>query len=116
MTIQASTRPATIPEGLGAGTVAGETSLREMANAVRALAMDAVQRAKPDHLGMHMGMADVATVLFTRRLKFDPGDTAWPDRDRSVLSAGHGQMLIHGFRHLSWEEDTYELQSITRTP
>src|SRR3546814_1825522 len=101
MTIQASPRPATIPEGLGAGTVAGETSLREMANAVRALAMDAVQRAKSGHPGMPMGMADVATVLFTRFLKFDPADPAWPDRDRFVLSAGHGSMLLYGLLHLT---------------
>src|SRR3546814_9947342 len=101
MTIQASPRPATIPEGLGAGTVAGETSLREMANAVRALAMDAVQRAKSGHPGMPMGMADVVTVLFTRFLKFDPADPAWPDRVRFVLSARHGPMLLQGLLHLT---------------
>jgi transketolase N-terminal domain/subunit len=65
-----------------------------MANAIRALAMDAVEQAKSGHPGMPMGMADVATVLFTRFLKFDPADAAWPDRDRFVLSAGHGSMLI----------------------
>jgi transketolase len=66
-----------------------------MANAIRALAMDAVQKANSGHPGMPMGMADVATVLFTRFLKFDPADPAWPDRDRFVLSAGHGSMLLY---------------------
>ena len=63
---------------------------KRMANAIRALAMDAVEKAKSGHPGMPMGMADVATVLFTRYLKFDPADPHWPDRDRFVLSAGHG--------------------------
>jgi len=66
-----------------------------MANAIRALAMDAVQRAKSGHPGMPMGMADVATVLFTRFLKYDPQRPNWPDRDRFVLSAGHGSMLLY---------------------
>src|SRR5262249_19255502 len=63
------------------------------ASAVRALAMDAVEQAKSGHPGLPMGAADVATVLFTRFLKFDAADPAWPDRDRFVLSAGHGSML-----------------------
>ncbi len=71
-----------------------------MANAIRALAMDAVEQAKSGHPGMPMGAADVATVLFTRFLKFDPVDPAWPDRDRFVLSAGHGSMLIYALLHL----------------
>ena len=66
-----------------------------MANAIRALAMDAVEQAKSGHPGLPMGAADIATVLFTRFLKFDPADPAWPDRDRFVLSAGHGSMLIY---------------------
>jgi len=66
-----------------------------MANAIRALAMDAVEAAKSGHPGLPMGAADVATVLFTRFLKFDPADPAWPDRDRFVLSAGHGSMLLY---------------------
>src|SRR5690606_19752925 len=66
---------------------------RDLANAIRALAMDAVQKANSGHPGMPMGMADVATVLFTRFLKFDPATPAWSDRDRFVLSAGHGSML-----------------------
>ena len=71
-----------------------------MANAIRALAMDAVEQAKSGHPGLPMGAADIATVLFTRFLKFDPADLAWPDRDRFVLSAGHGSMLIYALLHL----------------
>src|SRR5262252_8225899 len=72
----------------------------KMANAIRALAMDAVEQAKSGHPGLPMGAADVATVLFTEFLKFDPADPAWPDRDRFVLSAGHGSMLIYALLHL----------------
>jgi transketolase len=71
-----------------------------MANAIRALAMDAVEQAKSGHPGLPMGAADIATVLFTRFLKFDPADPAWPDRDRFVLSAGHGSMLIYALLYL----------------
>ncbi|MBV9238779.1 MAG: transketolase, partial [Xanthobacteraceae bacterium] len=71
-----------------------------MANAIRALAMDAVQAANSGHPGLPMGAADVATVLFSRYLKFDPSDPAWPDRDRFVLSAGHGSMLLYALLHL----------------
>ena len=71
-----------------------------MANAIRALAMDAVQAAKSGHPGMPMGMADVATVLFSRYIRFDPDDPSWPDRDRFVLSAGHGSMLLYALLHL----------------
>jgi transketolase len=76
----------------------------DMANAVRFLAIDAVERAKSGHPGMPMGMADVATVLFARFLKFDPADPAWPDRDRFVLSAGHGSMLLYALLHLTGYE------------
>jgi transketolase len=72
-----------------------------MANAIRALAMDAVEQAKSGHPGMPMGTADIATVLFTRFLKFDPADAAWPDRDRFVLSAGHGSMLLYALLYLT---------------
>jgi len=72
-----------------------------MANAIRALAMDAVEQAKSGHPGLPMGAADIATVLFTQFLKFDPADPAWPDRDRFVLSAGHGSMLIYAVLHLT---------------
>src|SRR5262245_27356200 len=71
-----------------------------MANAIRALAMDAVEQAKSGHPGLPMGAADIATVLFTQFLKFDPADPAWPDRDRFVLSAGHGSMLLYALLHL----------------
>src|SRR5580704_7125879 len=71
-----------------------------MANAIRALAMDAVEQAKSGHPGLPMGAADITTVLFARFLKFDPADPAWPDRDRFVLSAGHGSMLIYALLHL----------------
>ncbi|HEX4735978.1 MAG TPA: transketolase [Allosphingosinicella sp.] len=74
---------------------------RLLANAIRALAMDAVQAANSGHPGMPMGMADVATVLFTEYLKYDPADPAWHDRDRFVLSAGHGSMLIYALLHLT---------------
>jgi transketolase len=76
----------------------------EMANALRFLAIDAVEKAKSGHPGMPMGMADVATVLFSRFLKFDPSDPAWPDRDRFVLSAGHGSMLLYALLHLTGYE------------
>ena len=72
-----------------------------MANAIRALAMDAVEAANSGHPGMPMGMADVATCLFTRHLKHDPANPRWPDRDRFVLSAGHGSMLLYALLHLT---------------
>jgi transketolase len=71
-----------------------------MANAIRALAMDAVEQAKSGHPGLPMGAADIATVLFTKFLKFDPADPKWPDRDRFVLSAGHGSMLVYALLYL----------------
>ena len=76
-------------------------SSADLANAIRALSMDAVEAANSGHPGMPMGMADVATVLFTRYLKFDPADPKWPDRDRFVLSAGHGSMLIYSLLYLT---------------
>ena len=72
-----------------------------MANAIRALAMDAVEKAKSGHPGLPMGAADVATVLFTQFLKFDASDPAWPNRDRFVLSAGHGSMLLYALLYLT---------------
>jgi len=74
---------------------------RRMADALRALAIDAVEAAKSGHPGMPMGMADVATVLWTRVLKFDAADPRWPDRDRFVLSAGHGSILLYALLHLT---------------
>ena len=76
----------------------------EMANAIRFLAIDAVENAKSGHPGMPMGMADVATVLFSRFLKFDAADPSWPDRDRFVLSAGHGSMLLYALLYLTGYE------------
>jgi len=76
-----------------------------MANAIRALGMDAVEQAKSGHPGMRMGMADVATVLFTKFLKYDPQHPDWPDRDRFILSAGHGSMLLYAVLHLAGYAD-----------
>ncbi|HXA40703.1 MAG TPA: transketolase [Phenylobacterium sp.] len=75
--------------------------LQTMANAIRALSMDAVHKAKSGHQGMPMGMADVATVLFTKFLKYDAARPDWADRDRFVLSAGHGSMLLYSLLHLT---------------
>ena len=75
--------------------------LQTMANAIRALSMDAVHQARSGHQGMPMGMADVATVLFTKFLKYDAAVTDWADRDRFVLSAGHGSMLLYSLLHLT---------------
>ena len=77
---------------------------RRLANAIRALAMDAVEAANSGHPGMPMGMADAATALFTRHLKFDAADPHWPDRDRFILSAGHGSMLIYALLYLTGYE------------
>jgi transketolase len=76
-----------------------------MANAIRALAMDAVEKANSGHPGLPMGAADVATVLFTQFLKFDAADPRWPDRDRFILSAGHGSMLLYALLYLTGNED-----------
>ena len=73
----------------------------KMADAIRVLSMDAVHRAKSGHQGMPMGMADVATVLWTKFLKFDASRPDWADRDRFVLSAGHGSMLLYALLHLT---------------
>jgi transketolase len=75
----------------------------EMANAIRALAMDAVEKAKSGHPGLPMGAADISTVLFTKVLKYDAADTSWPDRDRFVLSAGHGSMMLYALLYLTGE-------------
>jgi transketolase len=79
-------------------------SHKDMANALRALSMDAVQKANSGHPGMPMGMADVATVLFTQFMKFDPSNPTWPDRDRFILSAGHGSMLQYAALYLTGYE------------
>src|SRR6185312_5083219 len=93
-----------------------------MANAIRALAMDAVEAAKSGHPGLPMGAADVATVLFTKFLKFDAADPKWPDRDRFVLSAGHGSMLLYallfltGYPKMTIEEIKRFRQLDSKTP
>lgn len=80
-----------------------------LANVIRVLAMDAVEKAQSGHPGMPMGMADVATVLFTQFMKFDPQNPLWPDRDRFVLSAGHGSMLLYALSYLlGYEEMTLD--------
>lgn len=83
------------------GVALKDVSHKDMANAIRALSMDAVQQANSGHPGMPMGMADVATVLFAESLKFDSKDPAWPNRDRFVLSAGHGSMLLYALLYLT---------------
>jgi transketolase len=90
---------------MGKGDLIEGVAAKELANALRALAMDAVEQAKSGHPGMPMGMADAATVLFSRFLKFDPTEPRWPDRDRFVLSAGHGSMLLYALLHLTGYAD-----------
>ncbi len=80
---------------------ASSPSHMDMANAIRFLSMDAVEKANSGHPGMPMGMADIATVLFSRYMKYDPADPAWPDRDRFVLSNGHGSMLLYSLLYLT---------------
>ncbi len=93
-----------------------------MANAIRALSMDAVEKAKIGHPGLPMGAADIATVLYTQFLKFDPANPKWPDRDRFVLSAGHGSMLVYallyltGFKSMTIEDIKQFRQLDSKTP
>jgi transketolase len=95
---------------------------KNMSNAIRALAMDAVERAKSGHPGMPMGTADIATVLWSKFLRFDPENPTWPDRDRFILSAGHGSMLLYalaylcGFKKMTIEEIKNFRQLGSRTP
>lgn len=90
---------------LSPSTSTAEYPFPVMANAIRALAMDAVEQANSGHPGMPMGMADVVTVLFSKFLKFDPSTPHWSDRDRFVLSAGHGSMLLYALLYLTGYED-----------
>ena len=85
-------------------TASSTEQLKICANAIRALSMDAVQKANSGHPGMPMGMADVATVLYAKFLKFDPANPTWPDRDRFVLSGGHGSMLLYALNYLTGYE------------
>ncbi len=80
-------------------------NMQTMANTIRALSMDAVQKANSGHPGAPMGLADVATVLFTEFLKFDASEPHWPDRDRFILSAGHASMLLYSLLHLTGYAD-----------
>jgi len=90
-------------------TLSRQTSMKTMANAIRALSMDAVQQANSGHPGMPMGMADVATVLYSKFLKFTPKDPHWADRDRFILSGGHGSMLLYALNYLTgYEQMTIE--------
>ena len=84
-----------------AGTAIAKDTRRELANAVRALAMDAVQAANSGHPGMPMGMADIAEVLWNDFLQHNPANPRWPNRDRFVLSNGHGSMLLYAVAHLT---------------
>ena len=90
---------------IAAVDTASKANMKDMANAIRALAMDSVEKAKSGHPGMPMGMADVAAVLFKRFMKIDPADPSWPDRDRFVLSAGHGSMLQYALHYLLGYKD-----------
>jgi transketolase len=83
------------------GSTFDQAEIRRLANAIRGLTLDAVQTAKSGHPGLPLGMADAATVLFSQFLNYDPADPAWPDRDRFVLSAGHGCMLLYSFLYLT---------------
>ncbi|HWA91674.1 MAG TPA: transketolase [Rhizomicrobium sp.] len=90
-----SANPANVPQS------PEQDAIRRLANAIRALSMDAVEQAKSGHPGLPLGMADAATVLFLKFLKFDAADPHWPDRDRFVLSAGHGSMLLYSLLYLT---------------
>src|SRR5271155_1398834 len=85
----------------GRAAMAANVAHDAMANVIRALSMDAVEKAKSGHPGLPMGAADMATVLFRDVLKFDAADPHWPDRDRFVLSAGHGSMLLYSLLYLT---------------
>ena len=96
-----SYKPPATPMATRPSTAAGLTSRRDLANALRALAMDAVQQANSGHPGMPMGMADIAEVVWNDFLKHNPHNPRWADRDRFLLSNGHGSMLLYGLLHLS---------------
>jgi transketolase len=101
MNAKASQTAAVAPVERREQPAASSVPHERMANAIRALAMDAVEQAKSGHPGLPMGVADIATVLFAKFLKFDAADPAWPDRDRFVLSAGHGSMLMYALLYLT---------------
>ena len=99
--VESRMRTRRLPQEISVPMSIDAARLQPMANAIRALSMDAVEAANSGHPGMPMGMADVATVLFTGHLKFDPSAPYWADRDRFVLSAGHGSMLIYSLLYLT---------------
>src|ERR1700687_5482981 len=99
------------PHGAEAPMPMSRAAHDRMANDIRALAMDAVEQAKAGHPGLPMGAADIATVLFTRFLKFDPADPAWPDRDRFVLSAGPGSLVVLPVVHALRAVTSHRLRS-----
>ena len=82
-----------------------QEQLKKMANAIRFLSVDAIEKAKSGHPGMPMGMADVATVLFSEYMNFNPHQPKWSNRDRFVLSAGHGSMLMYSLLYLTGYKD-----------
>ena len=86
-------------------SVARDQRLRDMANCIRFLSMDAVQQAKSGHPGAPMGMADIATVLFKEFMQFDAGEPHWIDRDRFIMSNGHGSMLLYSLLYLTGYTD-----------
>ncbi len=94
-----------MPQAMTQSNALPLASHNDMANAIRALAMDAVEAANSGHPGMPMGMADVATVLYSEFLRFDPKHPLWPNRDRFILSAGHGSMLQYALHYLTGYED-----------
>src|SRR6478735_10917784 len=94
-------RPSTAPDSQAVPTPASRADAQQMANAIRALSMDAVQQANSGHPGAPMGMADIAVALWGRHLRHNPADPGWFDRDRFVLSNGHGSMLIYSLLHLT---------------
>src|ERR1700712_5994264 len=98
-------RPSPEPGTLRKNPMTSPEQHDRMANAIRFLAMDAVEKANSGHPGLPMGMADVATVLFTKYLRFDPKKPHWPNRDRFVLSAGHGSMLLYSLLYLTGYPD-----------
>ncbi|MCX8004107.1 MAG: thiamine pyrophosphate-dependent enzyme, partial [Burkholderiaceae bacterium] len=93
--------PEAIPAAAEAPVTTGAADAQRLAHAIRFLAIDAIVRATEGHQGVPLGMAEIATALFTRHLKFNPADPTWPDRDRFVLSNGHGSMLLYALLYLT---------------
>ena len=92
------------PQAAPQQTAQPDLDLKQMANAIRALSMDAIKAANSGHTGMPMGMADIATVLYTKFLKFDPKNPRWFNRDRLIISNGHGSLLPYSLSYLTGNE------------